>query len=333
MSLFPYQRRPMANLLEIDDLRIHFDTEEGVVPAVDGVTLHVPEGKTLCLVGESGCGKSVTCHAVLRLTPPNGRIVSGNIRFRDQDLLSFADAQLNAIRGRDIAMIFQDPMNALNPVHPVGRQLAESLSLHQDLSGDAAQKEAQRLLEMVGIPEPAARLKEYPHQLSGGMSQRVMIAMALACRPKLLIADEPTTALDVTIQAQILDLLRDLQTELGMSIVLVTHDLGVVAEMADAVSVMYCGRIVEEAPVRDLFYRPRHPYTVGLLGSLPRVDQHVDVLSPIQGWVPSPADLPSGCSFAPRCPHASSICTETEPGLSSAEASHPVACHHPREAH
>ncbi len=325
----------MADMLEIRDLRIHFDTEEGVVPAVDGVNLRVPAGKTLCIVGESGCGKSVTCHSVLRLTPPNGRIVSGAILFEGDDLLSLDRNRLTKISGSDIAMIFQDPMNALNPVHTIGTQLMESLMLHQSMARDAARREAIRLLDIVSIPEAGSRLRDYPHQLSGGMSQRAMIAMALACRPKLLIADEPTTALDVTIQAQILDLLRNLQDELGMSIILVTHDLGVVAEMADTVAVMYCGRVVEEASVRDIFRHPRHPYTEGLLRSLPRVDRDVDALTPIDGWVPSPRDLPDGCSFAPRCNYASDRCTADVPALDvpplvGEQLAHGVACHHPR---
>jgi oligopeptide/dipeptide ABC transporter ATP-binding protein len=319
----------MTNLLEIRDLRIHFDTDDGVVRALDGVDIRVPPGKTVCLVGESGCGKSVTSHAVLGLTPRNGRIVSGSIRFEGLELLRLGESRLNRIRGREIAMIFQDPMNALNPVHTVGGQLKESLILHQRLHDDAARREALRLLEMVSIPEPAARLKEYPHQLSGGMSQRVMIAMALACRPKLLIADEPTTALDVTIQAQILDLLRQLQADIGMSVLLITHDLGVVAEMAHDVAVMYCGRIVESGSVDMLFGNPSHPYTQGLLRSLPRVDQDAEDLSPIEGSVPSPFELPPGCSFAPRCGHATERCRASFPPLEARPSGHSVACYHP----
>jgi oligopeptide/dipeptide ABC transporter ATP-binding protein len=326
----------MADLLKINDLRIHFDTEEGVVPAVEGVNLSLGQGETLCLVGESGCGKSVTCHAVLQLTPPNGRIVSGSIEFEGNDLLGLDRNRLTKIRGSEIAMIFQDPMSALNPVHTVGAQLAESLVLHQALSRQEALSESLRLLDLVGIPEAKSRLREYPHQLSGGMSQRVMIAIALACRPKLLIADEPTTALDVTIQAQILDLLRGLQDELQMSIILVTHDLGVVAEMADSVAVMYCGRIVEEAEAHDLFHRPRHPYTEGLLRSLPRVDRDLEDLTPIEGWVPSPFELPEGCRFEPRCPYSTDQCKDLNPDLGVPPTSpqsqnvHRVACFHPR---
>jgi oligopeptide/dipeptide ABC transporter ATP-binding protein len=319
----------MPNLLEIRDLSIHFDTEDGVVRALDGVDIQVASGETVGLVGESGCGKSVTSHAVLGLTPRNGRVVSGTILFEGIDLLQQGERRLNRIRGKEIAMIFQDPMNALNPVHTVGRQLKESLKLHRRLDEDGARREAIHLLETVGIPEPEARLKEYPHQLSGGMSQRVMIAMALACRPKLLIADEPTTALDVTIQAQILDLLRQLQTEFGMSVLLITHDLGVVAEMAHRVAVMYCGRIVERGTVKDLFHRPAHPYTRGLLHSLPRVDRDVEALDPIDGSVPSPFDLPPGCSFAPRCSHASARCNTAFPAHIAGPDGHSVACYHP----
>jgi oligopeptide/dipeptide ABC transporter ATP-binding protein len=319
----------MSILLDIRNLRIHFDTEDGVVRALDGVDIQVKRGETVCLVGESGCGKSVTGHAVLGLTPRNGRIVSGSILFDGSDLLPHDERRLNRIRGKEIAMIFQDPMNALNPVHSVGAQLKESLVLHQRLDDGAARRRAVQLLEMVGIPAPEMRLKEFPHQLSGGMCQRVMIAMALARRPKLLIADEPTTALDVTIQAQILDLLRQLQAEIGMSVLLITHDLGVVAEMAHDVAVMYCGRIVEQGPVADLFSHPAHPYTQGLLRSLPRVDRDTEALEPIEGSVPSPLELPAGCSFAPRCRHASAHCDARVPPLMPRRGSQSVACYHP----
>ena len=322
----------MPGLLEIRGLRVHFDTDDGVVQALDGVDICVMPGETVCLVGESGCGKSVTGHAVLGLTPRNGRIVGGSIEFAGIDLLRLGESALNRIRGREIAMIFQDPMSSLNPVHTVGAQLAEILLLHRKMSRDDARREARRLLDTVGIPEPEARLKEYPHQLSGGMSQRVMIAMALACRPKLLIADEPTTALDVTIQAQILDLLRQLQAEIGMSVLLITHDLGVVAEMAHSVSVMYCGRIVESAAAGDLFGRPAHPYTQGLLHSIPRVDRDMGALEPIAGSVPSPFELPPGCSFAPRCPRASARCGAGFPPLETRPDGHSVACYHPTGA-
>jgi len=315
--------------LVIENLRVDFSTEEGIVHAVDGVDLSVPPGRTVSSVGESGCGKSVTCHSILKLTPPNGRIVNGSIKFEGRDLTHLPRHALAQLRGRDIAMIFQDPMSALNPVHTVGSQISESLTIHRGLSKPKALEEAATLLDLVGIPEPRIRLREFPHQLSGGMCQRVMIAMALACRPKLLIADEPTTALDVTIQAQILDLLRDLQKEFGMSIVLITHDLGVVAEMADSVVVMYCGRVVETASVTDLFAAPRHPYTKGLINSLPRIDRHTDDLAPVDGFLPSPFALPPGCSFEPRCPAATERCRTAAPAGTTCGADHLVSCHHP----
>ncbi len=320
----------MAPLLEIRDLHVCFDTKEGVVRAVDGVSLRVGPGETLGVVGESGCGKSVTCHSILRLHPPNGHIVEGTILFEQTDLLSLDLSRLDSIRGREISMIFQDPMGALNPVHTIGSQLAESLRLHQGMPNDAAWSEALRLLETVGIPEAKQRLREYPHQLSGGMNQRAMIAMALSCRPKLLIADEPTTALDVTIQAQILDLLRQLQREYGMSIILVTHDLGVIAEMADSVVVMYSGRVVEEASVGEIFRRPSHPYTIGLLDSLPRIDRDLDKLVLIKGSIPSPYDLPPGCHFTPRCRFATEHCTRLVPPLAPIQPGQQTACFHPQ---
>ncbi len=318
--------------LVIENLAVSFATEKGVVRAVDGVDLAVSRGGTLGLVGESGCGKSVTCHSILGLTPPNGRIAGGRILFEGRDLLQLPRPELARLRGHDIAMIFQDPMSALNPVHTVGGQITESLRIHRGLPRRQALEEAAALLDLVGIPEPRVRLREFPHQLSGGMCQRVMIAMALACRPKLLIADEPTTALDVTIQAQILDLLRDLQGEFGMSIILITHDLGVVAEMADTVAVMYCGRVVETAPAKDLFANPSHPYTRGLINSLPRVDRQVSALTPVDGFLPSPFDLPPGCPFEPRCAGASVRCRQTAPSLKALSPGHRVSCHHSRES-
>ncbi len=320
----------MAPLLEIKDLHVCFDTEEGVVQAVHGVSLNVELGTTLGIVGESGCGKSVTCHSILQLHPPNGRIIAGTILFEGHNLLSLDLARLDAIRGHEIAMIFQDPMGALNPVHTIGSQLVESLVLHQAMTRDAAWSEALRLLEIVGIPETKQRLREYPHQLSGGMNQRAMIAMALSCRPKLLIADEPTTALDVTIQAQILDLLRRLQHEFEMSIVLVTHDLGMVAEMANRIVIMYSGRVFEEASVGDIFRRPAHPYTIGLLDSLPRIDRDIDKLTLIEGSVPSAHDLPQGCHFAPRCRFVKEECTHRVPPLEQIHPGQNVACFNPR---
>ena len=320
----------MAPLLEIKDLRVCFDTEEGVVKGVDGVSFQVDPGDTLGIVGESGCGKSVTCHSILKLHPPNGRIVTGSIVFDQVDLLSLEPSSLNSYRGSQIAMIFQDPVGALNPVHTIGSQIVESLTLHRGMGKGKALAEAQRLLELVGMPDAERRMQEYPHQLSGGMNQRAMIAMALSCHPKLLIADEPTTALDVTIQAQILELMKQLQREYGMSIILITHDLGVVAEMSNRVLVMYSGRIVEQASVDDLFHRPAHPYTIGLLDSLPRIDCDLDRLALIEGSVPSPHDLPAGCYFAPRCRFATEECSREVPLLTPVRKGQEVACLHPQ---
>src|SRR5881398_937318 len=294
-------------LLEVADLRTWFFTRDGVVRAVDGVSFSVMPGETLAIVGESGCGKSVTALSVLRLVPsPPGRIVSGRIRFAGRDLLRLSEAEMRRVRGNEVSMIFQEPMTSLNPVLTIGRQIAETLTLHQGLDHKAALRRAVEMLRLVHIPEAQRRIAQYPHQLSGGMRQRVMITMALACNPKLLIADEPTTALDVTIQAQILDLMRGLKDKTGAAIVLITHDLGVVAEMAQRVVVMYAGRKVEEATVGDLFARPRHPYTRGLLDSIPKlgaVSKHGEVrrLSEIAGTVPSLAEPIVGCAFAPRC--------------------------------
>ncbi|MEO1309076.1 MAG: ABC transporter ATP-binding protein [Pseudomonadota bacterium] len=315
-------------LLEIRDLRVGFESADGdrVVVAVDGVSLQVPAGATLGLVGESGSGKSVTCLSVLRLLAEKGRILGGEVRFGGRDLLSLSHEELQSLRGGEIAMIFQDPMSSLNPVKRVGWQIAEALMIHEALGVRAAEEMAVELLSQVGIPEPKLRARAFPHQLSGGMCQRVMIAMALACRPKLLIADEPTTALDVTIQAQILRLLRKLAEETGTSVILVTHDLGVVAEVADHVAVMYAGRVVESAPVATLFSNPRHPYTAGLLGSLPSRSTRGRRLPMIEGAVPAPEKYPAGCRFAPRCHRASELC-ETVPQLSGSISR--AACHHP----
>ncbi len=315
-------------LLEVRGLTVSFDTEEGPVQAVRDVSFSVRRGGVLCIVGESGCGKSVSCHALLRLLPDNAR-VAGEALFKGRDLLKLSGRELNAVRGAQIAMIFQDPAASLNPVHTVGGQIAETLRLHRGMTVGEARAEALRLLDRVGIPGARRRLSEYPHQLSGGMNQRVMIAMALACRPALLIADEPTTALDVTIQAQILNLLRDLQEEYGMGLVLVTHDLGVVAEMADDVAVMYAGRVVEQSRSGPLFRAPAHPYSVGLLESLPRIDRTAAELSPIEGSVPPPFDLPAGCAFGPRCRYAAARCQEEAPVLHS-QAERAVACFFPR---
>jgi oligopeptide/dipeptide ABC transporter ATP-binding protein len=320
-----------APLLRIDDLRVRFRTGAGYVEAVNGVSYDIEKGETVAVVGESGCGKSVTAMAILGLLPrPPASIDGGRIEFEGEDLLKATPARLRRLRGNQISMIFQEPMTSLNPVFSVGNQIGESLELHRGLDGAAARAEAKRLLELVGIPEPETRLDEYPHQLSGGMRQRVMIAMALACRPALLIADEPTTALDVTVQAQILELLSGLQRSLGMSILLITHDLGVVAETARRVVVMYAGAVVERAFVEDLFERPRHPYTAGLLLSLPQLEGDTETLRPIEGTVPDALRLPSGCRFHPRCPFAMPVCRERDPELSprhqDPERPHVSAC-------
>jgi len=305
-------------LLRIDELRVYFQTGAGTVRAVDGVSYDLRRGETLAVVGESGCGKSVTALSVLRLLPsPPAEVAGGAIWFRGEDLTRVPIERMRKIRGNEISMIFQEPMTSLNPVFTVGDQIAEGIVLHRGLDYGAARQEATRLLTLVGIPSPASRLDEYPHQLSGGMRQRVMIAIALACRPKLLIADEPTTALDVTVQAQILDLLRDLQQRLGMSILLITHDLGVVAETAHRVVVMYAGQIAERATALGLFARPRHPYTAGLFQSLPRLDREDNELRPIEGSVPDALNPPSGCRFHPRCPFAMPICREQVPPLNA----------------
>ena len=322
-------------LLQIDDLRTHFFTPAGVVRAVDGVSYTVRPGETLGVVGESGCGKSVTALSVMRLVAdPPGRIVGGSVRFNGTDLLSLNEHQMEALRGNDISMIFQEPMTSLNPLLTVGRQIGEAIVLHRRVSWREAGEQALEMLRRVHIPEPERRLSAYPHQLSGGMRQRVMIAMALSCDPKLLIADEPTTALDVTIQAQILQLMREIQETLGTAIVLITHDMGVVAENADRVVVMYAGRKVEEASAKDLFERPGHPYTKGLLGSLPnlevaaKTDRHRARLNEIKGMVPSLFDLPPGCTFAARCQFATDQCRLAYPSIAEHRPGHWVACWH-----
>jgi oligopeptide/dipeptide ABC transporter ATP-binding protein len=308
-------------LLRISNLSVHFRTDSGLVRAVDGAGYDVRRGETLAVVGESGCGKSVTAMAVLGLLQkPPAEIPNGTITFEGEDLLSASPARLREIRGNRISMIFQEPMTSLNPVFTIGNQIMEGLALHRGLGPAEARREALHLLELVRMPAPEQRLDEYPHQLSGGMRQRVMIAMALACRPELLIADEPTTALDVTVQAQILELLSELQRVLGMSIVLITHDLGVVAETAERVVVMYAGTVVERATVLSLFAKPRHPYTAGLFLSLPSLDAGTAKLRPIEGTVPDAMHLPNGCRFHPRCPFALPICTEREPALTRREA-------------
>jgi peptide/nickel transport system ATP-binding protein len=319
-------------LLEVENLQTHFRTPDGVNRAVDGVSFQVAQGETLAIVGESGCGKSVTANSILRLIPePPGKI-AGAIRFQGTDLLKLSDRAMRAIRGNDISMIFQEPMTSLNPVLNVGRQLGETLRLHQGLDKRAAEARAVEMLALVGIPEPRRRVREYPHQMSGGMRQRVMIAMALACNPKLLIADEPTTALDVTIQAQILALMADLKRKVGAAIVLITHDLGVVAEVAERVMVMYAGRKVEEAPVRQLFRSPRHPYTQGLLGAVPKLGSSLagkdTKLAEIPGLVPSLKERIPGCVFASRCPLATELCRQLAPALETKAPGHVAACHY-----
>jgi len=319
-------------MLEIDNLQTHFRTPDGINRAVDGVSFHVEAGETLAVVGESGCGKSVTAMSILRLIPePPGKL-AGAIRFNGKNLLDLSEAEMRDIRGNEISMIFQEPMTSLNPVLTVGRQIGETLRLHQGMSAQQAEARAVEMLKLVGIPEAERRVKEYPHQLSGGMRQRVMIAIALACNPKLLIADEPTTALDVTIQAQILDLMRDLKHRVGAAIVLITHDLGVVAEVAERVVVMYAGRKVEEAKVGPLFRTPRHPYTQGLLGSVPKLGSSLDGtetrLQEIPGLVPSLKKKLEGCVFASRCAYATDLCRSVAPGLEEKAPGHIVACHY-----
>ncbi|MCG0239108.1 MAG: ABC transporter ATP-binding protein [Firmicutes bacterium] len=315
-------------LVEIRNLRTYFYTEDGVMPAVDGVSLYIRRGETLGVVGESGCGKSVTSLSIMRLIPsPPGKIVEGEILFEGRDLLKLPEPEMRKIRGNEISMIFQEPMTSLNPVFTVGDQIAEAIMLHQGLNYKEAMAKAVEMLRLVGIPAPEKRVRDYPHQMSGGMRQRVMIAMALSCNPKLLIADEPTTALDVTIQAQILDLMRKLKKELGMAIMLITHDLGVVAEMCERVVVMYAGKVVEEADVVSLFKQPLHPYTEGLLQSIPRLDEDRERLHVIEGVVPNPLNMPQGCRFHPRCPYAIDKCREVEPPLEPVGDGRMVACH------
>jgi len=323
----------VSRLLEVRDLHTHFFTRDGVVRAVDGVSFDLARGETLGIVGESGCGKSVTALSILRLiAPQTGRIVAGSIRLGGRDLSTLSNEEMRELRGHNIAMIFQEPMTSLNPVLNIGTQIAESVVRHLRLPWRAAHDRAREMLELVRIPDPKQRLGEYPHQLSGGMRQRVMIAIALCCNPQVLIADEPTTALDVTIQAQILDLMLDLKEKLGTAIILITHDLGIVAETCERVLVMYAGRMVEQAPVVSLFAQPRHPYTRGLLRALPRADPDSDEISArprlmeIPGIVPALTQPIPGCAFVPRCGFAVERCRLSPPVLSAAEASHLVAC-------
>ena len=317
----------MSSLLEVSGLRTHFATDDGEFPAVDGVSFEVAAGRTLALVGESGCGKSVTALSLMGLVPqPPGRIVGGSIRFEGRELIGMPKSALRDLRGNGMAMIFQEPMSSLNPAFTIGEQIAEGLLRHRRISRPKALERTIEMLRRVRIPAPEQRLHVHPHKLSGGMRQRAMIAMALACEPKVLIADEPTTALDVTIQAQILDLLRDLQRQSGTAVILITHDLGVVAEVADEVAVMYCGRIVERAPVAALFALPQHPYTVGLLGSIPKLHGQASRLASIEGQVPNPLQRPPGCSFADRCPFADARCHAEAPVLRTVGAEHLAAC-------
>jgi len=319
-------------LLAVENLHTVFRTDDGVVKAVNGVSFEVREGETLGIVGESGCGKSVTAFSIMRLIPsPPGKIVEGAVRLRGRDLLGISDNEMRLLRGNQISMIFQEPMTALNPVYTVGDQIMEAVRLHQKVGRREARKRAVEMLEHVGIPSPEQRVGEYPHQLSGGMRQRVMIAMALSCNPSILIADEPTTALDVTIQAQILDLLKKLQREMGMAIILITHDLGVIAETADNVAVMYAGRVVEQAPVNELFANPQHPYTIGLLESIPKAHERKERLAVIPGTVPPPTAFPQGCAFHPRCPFIVDECRREIPPLESSTRDHLVRCHRWRD--
>ncbi|HOI64818.1 MAG TPA: ABC transporter ATP-binding protein, partial [Mesotoga sp.] len=313
-------------LLQVKDLRTYFHTEDGIVKAVDGVTFDVYSGETLGIVGESGCGKSVTSLSVMRLLDEKGEIAGGKIIFEGRDVMAIPESQMMKIRGNDMAMIFQEPMTALNPVFTVGFQIMEAILLHQDVNKEQARTMAIDMLRKVGIPEPEKRVDEYPHELSGGMRQRAMIAMALSCNPKLLFADEPTTALDVTIQAQILELMKSLQEQYGMALVMITHDLGVIAEMAQRVVVMYAGKVVEYAEVLTLFKKPRHPYTWGLMNAIPKLDEDKEVLYNIPGVVPDPLDFPDGCRFNTRCPLATDKCRKEEPPLVEVEENHTSAC-------
>ena len=318
----------MSHLLEIEDLRTQFFTSAGTVQAVDGITYNVDEGETVAIVGESGCGKSVSALSILRLIPnPPGEIVSGGIRFMGKDLLAMSDKEIREVRGRDIGMVFQEPMTSLNPVLTIGRQLTETLEHHLGVSNEQAMDRARELLGLVGISDADRRLAQYPHHLSGGMRQRVMIAMALACEPKLIIADEPTTALDVTIQAQILELMKDLTHRLGVALIIITHNLGVVARYANRVNVMYAGKIIERGNAMDIYHNPRHPYTLGLLRSVPRLDQpRGERLIPIEGQPPDLTKLDGGCAFRPRCTFATERCAESIPPLETVSEGHLAAC-------
>jgi peptide/nickel transport system ATP-binding protein/oligopeptide transport system ATP-binding protein len=315
------------NIISVKDLKTYFYTEDGVVPAIDGVSFNIKQGETLCIVGESGSGKSVTSLSIMRLIQsPPGKIEDGEIYFHDENLFNKSEKEMRSIRGNKISMIFQEPMTSLNPVYKIGDQIAESIMLHQRKNTKDANIETINLLKLVGIPEPERRINQYPHELSGGMRQRVMIAMALACNPELLIADEPTTALDVTIQNQILQLMKNLKKTINMSIVLITHDLGIVAEMADRVVVMYAGQIVEQGDVYTIFENPKHPYTEGLLKSMPSSEKRIGRLYAIDGVVPNPLMLPKGCRFAPRCEYARQICSSELPEIITCSEEEQVRC-------
>jgi oligopeptide/dipeptide ABC transporter ATP-binding protein len=314
-------------LLEVRDLKTHFFTRRGVVKAVDGVSFSLDEGETLGLVGESGCGKSITALSIQRLVPqPAGRIVGGEVLFEGEDLLGKTDKEMRDIRGKRISMILQDPMSSLNPVFTIGRQVAEPIKAHQGLRGRKIWEEVKEILTRVRIPSPELRIREYPHQMSGGMRQRIVGAIALSCRPHLLIADEPTTALDVTIQAQFLRLLKEVQQELGLSMIMITHDFGIVARVCDRVAVMYCGKIVESAGIRELFNNPTHPYTIALMKSLPKLEQKLSRLYSIEGQPPDLRNMPPGCAFAPRCSEAMEICKKEYPPVSTVGDGHQASC-------
>ena len=317
----------MEKILEVKDLHVTFSTYGGTVKAVRGVDFHLNKGETLAIVGESGCGKSVTSNAIMRLIPdPPGKISAGTIMFKGRDLTKRSEKEMRSIRGVDISMIFQDPMTALNPTLTIGTQLMEGLRQHQNVTGDAAVKKALEMMTLVGIPNPKERMKQYPHQFSGGMRQRIVIAIALICEPELLIADEPTTALDVTIQAQILELFDKIQATTGVSIILITHDLGVVAKIADRIAVMYAGKIIETGTKREIFYNPEHPYTQGLLKSVPRLDLQGEKLTPIDGTPPDLFSPPKGCPFTARCSFAMEVCDKVYPADSTISRSHKVNC-------
>ena len=317
----------MKEILKVENLTTHFFTDKGVVRAVDGNSFSIYEGKTLGVVGESGCGKSITAMSILNLIEKPGQIVDGSVKFLGEELVGTTDKRIREIRGNEISMIFQEPMTSLNPVFKVGDQIGEALILHRNMSKKEAKNVGIEMLQLVGIPRAEKVIDDYPHQLSGGMRQRVMIAMSLACNPKLLIADEPTTALDVTIQAQILSLMNRLKTETNTAIMMITHDLGVVAQMADHVLVMYSGKIVESAPVNELYGNPKHPYTIGLLKSIPRLDETREELNTIEGTVPSPFELPQGCYFEPRCDKAMEICKHKHPETYKINENHTVSCY------